>query len=151
MSPVKAPGWGETAASAAPARPSGQQRNTWRHPLMWTLQGWLTMFYLAAGYAKLTAPRDHLVLLLHWPEVVSPRLPPAVGLVEILLALALIAPLVSWRLFERVMIVSATVIGVYAVGMAVVHAFVQVELTVVNLIAAALAAVLVHGRGCGFR
>ena len=44
---------------------------TWRNLALWTLQGWIAMFFIAAGYAKLTESMDNLVTLMGWPALVS--------------------------------------------------------------------------------
>lgn len=69
--------------------------DTVRNLSLWTLQGWLTMFFAGAGYAKLTEPLDILVHLLTWPAGVPLALIRTVGLVEIGLAMLLLAPALS--------------------------------------------------------
>ena len=34
---------------------------SYRNLTLWTLQGWLAMFFIAAGYAKLSEPMTNLV------------------------------------------------------------------------------------------
>ena len=80
--------------SAARARTIAGYRNL----ALWTLQGWAAMFFFAAGYAKLTESFGNLAALMNWPALVSENLVRGVGIVEIVLALGMLAPLVSWKL-----------------------------------------------------
>ena len=34
---------------------------------LWTFQGWIAMFFIAAGYAKLSEPMENLIVLMQWP------------------------------------------------------------------------------------
>ena len=49
--------------------PQRRVRAIWINAALWTFQGWLAMFFAAAGFAKLTEPMNHLIVLLGWPEV----------------------------------------------------------------------------------
>ena len=40
---------------------------SYRNLTLWTLQGWLAMFFIAAGYAKLTVSLETLTALMSWP------------------------------------------------------------------------------------
>jgi hypothetical protein len=66
---------------------------SYRNLTLWTLQGWIAMFFIAAGYAKLSEPMDNLVDLMRWPALVPPDLVRGLGIAEILLALLVLAPL----------------------------------------------------------
>lgn len=70
-------------------------RATDRHLALWTLQGWIAMFFLAACYAKLTEPVDILPLMLGWPEMADEVFVRGVGALEIGLAAGVLAPLLS--------------------------------------------------------
>lgn len=113
-------------ARGAPVRPrsaAGHRRaHLYRHLSLWVLQGWLAMFYIAAGYAKLTQPHDMLALLMVWPGRVDPAWVLAVGWAEIALALGLLAPLISWSRFRVVLLLAALALLAEATVMAVFHA-----------------------------
>ncbi|RZJ78192.1 MAG: DoxX family protein [Brevundimonas sp.] len=99
-----------TPASVSAARPltaRERTRATWRNLALWTLQGWLAMFFIAAGYGKLTEPMGNLIALMGWPALASENFVRGLGLVELVLALGVLAPLVSWRIGRPVLIVSA--------------------------------------------
>lgn len=70
-------------------------RAHYRRLILWTLQAWLTMFYLGAGYAKLTQPMDLLTVLMTWPGLVDPVTVRLLGALDIILACCFIAPLFS--------------------------------------------------------
>jgi hypothetical protein len=88
---------------------------------IWTLQAWLAMFLFGAAYAKLTQPMDLLEVLLGWPAGVESSLVQVVGLTELCLGLGLLAPLISWRIFGRIMAVAALGVVLAGGAMAVVH------------------------------
>ena len=104
--------------SAARARAIAGYRNL----ALWTLQGWAAMFFFAAGYAKLTESLDNLVALMNWPALVSENLVRGVGMVEIVLALGMLAPLVSWKLGRWPLLISAAGLTALEVVMLSVHA-----------------------------
>lgn len=125
-----------------------RQRGVWLNPLLWTLQGWLAMFYIAAGYAKLSEPRNLLITLLTWPKAVSAEWVAAIGVCEILLALGVLTPLISTKTFRPVLLVSAAGLLVDAIAMAGVHAVLDdIGLAAVNLALIAMSATLLWGRG----
>ncbi|MFA4938857.1 DoxX family protein [Brevundimonas sp.] len=93
-----------------------------KHNLMlWTLQGWIAMFFIAAGYAKLTEPLDMLVILLGWPAHASLALVQGLGVAEVVLAVMLLAPLISWRLGRPLLLVAAAALAVLEMVMLLVH------------------------------
>ena len=49
--------------------PQARSRAAYRNIALWTLQGWIAMFFIAAGYAKLTEPMSNLIALMGWPAV----------------------------------------------------------------------------------
>ncbi|WP_426037028.1 DoxX family protein [Brevundimonas sp. DC300-4] len=112
------PTTGRAPVSAARARAVAGYRNL----ALWTLQGWAAMFFFAAGYAKLTEPLDNLVALMNWPALVSENLVRGVGIVEIVLALGMLAPLVSWKLGRWPLLISAAGLTALEVVMLSVHA-----------------------------
>lgn len=96
-------------------------RAGYRNLALWTLQGWAAMFFLAAGYAKISEPMDNLIALMTWPAYVSESLVRGLGIVEIVLALGLIAPLASWRLGRWPLLVSTAGLILLETVMLVVH------------------------------
>lgn len=111
--------------SPAPLSPRARQNRDFANLGLWTFQGWIAMFFIAAGYAKLTEPLDNLVLLMRWPELVGESLVRGVGIVEIVLALGVLAPLLSWKIGRWPLLVStvgliamqATMLTVHAIGL----------------------------------
>ena len=93
---------------------------SYRNLTLWTLQGWIAMFFVAAGYAKLREPMDNLVDLMRWPALVSPDLVRGLGIAEILLALLVLAPLVSWKHGRPLLVMAAS--GLLEVVMLAIHA-----------------------------
>ena len=61
---------------------------SYRNLTLWTLQGWLAMFFIAAGYAKLSEPMTNLVELMKWPALVAENMVRGLGVAEIALAMA---------------------------------------------------------------
>lgn len=80
---------------------------TYRNLMLWTLQGWIAMFFIAAGYAKLTEPMTNLVALMGWPALAADSFVRSLGGVEVALAVMLLAPLLSWRFGRGPMLVAA--------------------------------------------
>ncbi|MEN5362759.1 DoxX family protein [Brevundimonas intermedia] len=119
----------------------------WRHPLLWTLQGWLAMFYLAAGYAKVTETEANLNALLTWPVWVDPAVVIVIGVLEIALALGVLMPLLSWRLYRRLSLACAGGILVEAVVMGILHLILfDPGLALINAVLAVFAALVLKGR-----
>lgn len=111
-------------ASTRPTLSAAQIRNraAFRNLTLWTLQGWVAMFFVAAGYAKLTESIPNLTALMNWPEMVSESLVRGIGTVEIALALGMIAPLMSWTLGRWPLLVSAVGLIMLEAAMLAVHA-----------------------------
>ena len=114
---------------------------SYRNLTLWTLQGWLAMFFIAAGYAKLSEPMDTLIDLMRWPALVTENMVRGLGVAEIALAVLLLAPLVSWK-HGRPLLVTAgagllaletVMFGVHALGL-------EGGLAVTNLILIAMTA-----------
>lgn len=81
---------------------------SYRNLTLWTLQGWIAMFFIAAGYAKLSEPLANLIDLMKWPALVSENFVRGLGLAEIVLAVLLLAPLVSWKHGRPLLVVAAS-------------------------------------------
>lgn len=129
--------------SAARARAVAGYRNL----ALWTLQGWAAMFFFAAGYAKLTEPLDNLVALMNWPALVSENLVRGVGIVEVVLALGMLAPLMSWKLGRWPLLISAAGLIALEAVMLSVHAFsLDVGLALTNLALLAITIPVLLGR-----
>lgn len=98
---------------------------SYRNLTLWTLQGWLAMFFIAAGYAKLSEPMTTLVELMKWPALVADNLVRGLGVAEIVLAVLLLAPLVSWKHGRPLLVTAAAgllaletvMLGVHALGL----------------------------------
>lgn len=108
---------------------------------LWTFQGWIAMFFIAAGYAKLTESMENLTVLMHWPAMASTSFVRGLGVVEIVLAVMMLAPLVSWR-FGRPLLLTASV-GLLALQsiMLILHATeLNIGLALTNLFLIAITA-----------
>ena len=120
---------------------------TYRNLGLWTLQGWLAMFFIAAGYAKLTEPMANLVALMNWPAMASDGFVRGLGGLEVALALGLLAPLFSWRFGRPVLLASAGGLAALTLVMAGVHAIgAEWSLVAVNLVLLAMTAAVLLGR-----
>ena len=108
---------------------------------LWTFQGWIAMFFIAAGYAKLTESMENLTVLMHWPAMASANFVRGLGVVEIVLAVMMLAPLISWR-FGRPLLLTASV-GLMALQsiMLILHATeLDIGLALTNLFLIAITA-----------
>jgi len=98
---------------------------SYRNLTLWTLQGWLAMFFIAAGYAKLSEPMTNLVELMRWPALVEANMVRGLGVAEIVLAVLILAPLVSWKHGRPLLVTAAAgllaletiMLGVHALGL----------------------------------
>ena len=89
---------GVTNMSTQALTPARSRLNaSYRNLTLWTLQGWIAMFFIAAGYAKLSEPMANLVDLMKWPALVAEDMVRGLGVAEIVLAVLILAPLVSWK------------------------------------------------------
>ena len=122
-------------------------RAVYKNITLWTLQGWIAMFFIAAGYAKLTEPMTNLITLMGWPAVAPENMVRGLGLVELVLALGVLAPLVSWRIGRPLLLTSAAGLIAMESTMLVIHTVSQdVGLAVVNLALLALTVPVFLGR-----
>jgi hypothetical protein len=94
-----------TSQALTPAR--ARLFASYRNLTLWTLQGWLAMFFFAAGYAKITESMTNLVQLMTWPGLVPDALVRGLGVTEMVLAVLMLAPVVSWRHGRPLMVVAA--------------------------------------------
>jgi hypothetical protein len=95
---------------------------SYRNLTLWTLQGWIAMFFIAAGYAKLSEPMTNLVELMRWPALVAPNMVRGLGVAEIILAVLVLAPLVSWKVGRPLLVVAASGLLALEVVMLAIHA-----------------------------
>ena len=98
---------------------------SYRNLTLWTLQGWLAMFFIAAGYAKLSEPMANLIELMRWPGLAAENMVRGLGVAEIVLAVLVLAPLVSWKHGRPLLVTAAAgllaletiMLGVHALGL----------------------------------
>ena len=132
------------------ARPTGGRPSQHRHigPYLWVLQGWMAMFFLAAAFAKLTAPMEHLVILMTWPEWVSPDVVLAIGYGEATLAIGLLIPILFDRRGWPIMRVSAAILSLNAAVMIVLYSVLRdLGLVATNAALLAMGLCILMGRG----
>jgi hypothetical protein len=121
--------------------PRSRAKSDYLNLTLWTFQGWIAMFFVAAGYAKLTESIENLTVLMHWPAMASASFVRGLGVVEIVLALMVLAPLASWRV-GRPLLLTASV-GLLALQsiMLILHAMeLDVGLALTNLFLIAITA-----------
>ena len=107
-----------TSQVLTPAR--SRLNASYRNLTLWTLQGWIAMFFIAAGYAKLTEPMDTLAQLMRWPDLVAPNMVRGLGVAEIVLAVLVLAPLVSWKHGRPLLVMAAAgLVGLESVMLAI--------------------------------
>jgi hypothetical protein len=128
-----------TSQTLTPAR--SRLNASYRNLTLWTLQGWIAMFFIAAGYAKLSEPMANLIDLMKWPALVSENFVRGFGLAEIALAVLMLAPLASWKHGRPLLVVAASGLLISEIAMLVVHATgMNVGPAVTNLILIAMTA-----------
>lgn len=128
---------------------SPRLRATYRNLAAWTLQSWLAMFFIGAGYAKLTQSADHLDILLGWTKGYDLDVIRAVGAIEIGLAVMLLLPLISWRWGRGAMTFALATLAAAELAMIGVHAVAgSFALSLVNIILFFLTAATVDLRFC---
>lgn len=124
--------------SPEPPRRPGRRRTGYgcvTDPILWTLRGWLGLFFLGAGYAKVSQPEDVLARMMEWPAHVDLAIIRPMGGVELAAALLLALPVVVDRPRARdIALWSTAFLTVEAVAFALYHAFAgQAGLTLINL------------------
>ena len=108
------------------------------------------MFFIAAGWAKVSEPMTNLVALMGWPAFAPENLVRGLGVAEMVLALGVLTPLISWRLFRPALLTSAFGLMVLEAAMLGVHALNRdVGLSVVNLLLLAITIPVLLGRRRG--
>lgn len=131
---------GVTKMSSQALTPARSRLNaSYRNLTLWTLQGWIAMFFVAAGFAKLSEPMDNLVALMRWPALVAPDLVRGLGVAEIILAVLVLAPLVSWKHGRPLLVMAASGLLALEVMMLALHALGQdIGPVVTNLVLIAM-------------
>lgn len=117
-----------------------------RHMALWTLQGWLAMFFGGAAYAKLTSTLDILTVLLGWPEYAGLGLVRAVGACELTLAVGVLAPLLTWRLAPIMSTSAMGLFGLSGFNLALHLSRLELGFAGLNLLIAAAALAILIGR-----
>ncbi|WP_340647312.1 DoxX family protein [Phenylobacterium sp.] len=134
-----------TAQTLSPAR--SRLNASYRNLTLWTLQGWIAMFFIAAGYAKVSEPMTNLVELMRWPALVTPNLVRGLGVAEIILAVLVLAPLLSWKHGRPLLVVAAGGLLVLETVMLTVQATgLDISLAVTNLVLIAMTATVLWKR-----
>ena len=109
-----------TSQTYTPAR--SRLNASYRNLTLWTLQGWIAMFFIAAGYAKLSEPMANLVDLMRWPALVPDNFVRGLGVAEIVLAVLMLAPIVSWKHGRPLLVVAAAGLLLLQTAMLAIHA-----------------------------
>jgi hypothetical protein len=139
--------WAAPAPLRSPMPASARLIRFYRHTFLWVLQGWLAMFYTGAAAAKLSQPLDTLSYLLEWPARVNPGVVQAIGWGELAMAMAMLAPMASWRIFRPALLIGAGALLAEALLMCVWHGLEgHWSLAIVNLVLAAMATTVLIGR-----
>ena len=134
-----------TTQTLTPAR--SRLNASYRNLTLWTLQGWIAMFFVAAGYAKLSEPMENLVDLMRWPALVAPNMVRGLGIAEIILALLVLAPLVSWKQGRPLLVMAASGLLALEVVMLALHVTgMDVGPAVTNLVLIAMTATVLWKR-----
>ena len=127
--------------------PRARSRAAYRNIALWTLQGWIAMFFIAAGYAKLTEPMTNLINLMGWPAVAPENMVRGLGVVEIVLAMGVLSPLISWRVGRPLLLTAAAGLIVMEATMMMIHALSQdFGLAAVNAVLLAITVPVLLGR-----
>ena len=124
-----------------------RSRAAYRNVALWTLQGWIAMFFIAAGYAKLTEPMTNLINLMGWPAVAPENMVRGLGVVEIVLAMGVLSPRISWRVGRPLLLTAAVGLIVMEATMMMIHALSQdFGLAAVNAVLLAITVPVLLGR-----
>jgi len=134
-----------TSRTLSPAR--ARLIASYRNLTLWTLQGWIAMFFIAAGYAKLSEPMANLVELMRWPALAPESMVRGLGVAELILAVLVLAPLVSWKHGRPLLVMAASGLLALEVVMLAIHATgMDIGPAVTNLILIAMTATVLWMR-----
>ena len=121
--------------------PRSRAKSDYLNLTLWTFQGWIAMFFIAAGYAKLTESMENLTVLMHWPAWASVNFVRGLGVVEIVLALMVLAPLASWRVGRPLLLTASVGLLALQTIMLILHATeLNIGLALTNLFLIAITA-----------
>lgn len=111
-----------SGARSPPISPSKQrQREDFTDLALWTFKGWIAIFLIAAGYAKLAEPMAYLETLLRWARADHQSLVRALGWFEIALGLTSASPFIFGNFARPPLLVGAAFVTALATTMIVVH------------------------------
>ncbi|MGZ9099995.1 MAG: DoxX family protein [Brevundimonas sp.] len=134
-----------TSQALTPAR--SRLHASYRNLTLWPRPGWIAMFFIAAGYAKLSEPMTNLIDLMRWPALAAPNLVRGLGVAEIILAVLVLAPLVSWKHGRPLLVMAASGLLALEVVMLAIHAAgMDAGPAVTNLILIAMTATVLWKR-----
>lgn len=88
--------------------------------LLWVFQGLLALLFLAAGTMLLITPRDKIAERTAWVEAFSPGFIKLVGLLEVLGATGLVAPLAT-GVWPQLTSLAAGGLGLLMIGAVATH------------------------------
>ncbi|WP_420471312.1 DoxX family protein [Brevundimonas sp. FT23042] len=109
-----------TSQTLTPAR--ARLNASYRNLTLWTLQGWIAMFFVAAGYAKISEPFANLINLMRWPAFAPENFVRGLGVAEMVLAALMLAPVLSWKHGRPLLAVAASGLLALETVMLAVHA-----------------------------
>lgn len=111
-----------TSQTLTPTPARSRLNASYRNLTLWTLQGWIAMFFIAAGYAKLSEPMANLIDLMKWPALMPENFVRGLGVAEIVLAVLVLAPLASWKHGRPLLVVAASGLLLLEIAMLAIHA-----------------------------
>lgn len=145
---TRAPVAANDAGSLGAFPPTPRTRRLRRHLAnmgLWTAQGWLAMFFIAAGWAKVSQPVAVIQDLLVWPAYVGAPFVRLVGMVEAVLALAMLAPLISWSFGPAMVAAARTLLSLTLVATGIHLALNMPVFAGLNAVLAGLCLSLIRG------
>lgn len=123
--------------SCLPSRQKARQH--YMNLALWTFQALLAMFFVAAGYAKLTESMENLTVLMQWPAMTSPGFVRGLGVLELAMGLMMLTPLLSWRVGRPAVLLAAAVLMAIEVIMLMLHMLdMNLGLALTNLVLLAI-------------
>ncbi|MGH7027764.1 DoxX family protein [Brevundimonas sp.] len=127
--------------TSATLTPRSRAKADYLNLTLWTFQGWIAMFFVAAGYAKLTESMENLTVLMNWPAMASVSFVRGLGVAEMVLALMVLSPLISWRIGRPLLLTAVAGLLALETVMLGVHAFsLDIGLALTNLVLIAITA-----------
>jgi len=107
--------------------------------VLWACQAGLAMFFIAAGYAKLTESMENLTVLMQWPALTSPGFVRVLGVIELTMAVMVLTPLISWRMGRPILLLATSCLMALEIIMLMLHALDQnLGLALANLVLLAI-------------